>query len=298
MADTTLSGFADINYNAFHSDAEEGTFGAAGELDVAAGDDSASVRFDLDIVDVLSTNGASGAAAQTAGVDVEQANVVLKLSDMLGLTAGIANSPFGREGQDATDINFAGNGLLFAQRPHNVAGALASVTLNEQISANVGYINSLSDITGTVNAANDVVVTVAANVVDGVSLNLGYLTDSTDGMNGDMINAYVNLGLVENLDVAVEFLSGDPVNGSGNFDSGYGVVLGYNLGKASVDARYETTTAEGAGSDQTQFSLAGNLHMSDNCVVRADFTSHNIDTPTVLQTANEDTLTVQMVHSF
>ncbi len=299
MADTEISGFADINYDAFKSDMDEGNFRAAGEVDLVQTHDGAAVRIDLDLVNVLNSSPGADLASGTGGlgVDVEQLNFMVPVNDMLSITAGIQNSPFGLEGQDATDINFAANGLLWNQVPSNIAGAVVGVMPAEGISVNVGYINSWKDLPAAGDKANDIVATISADLVEGVSATVGYLTDETE-TTGDMVDVNVTLDLVENLTLDAEFLSADPATASGSFDSGYGLGAAYDLGMILAAVRYEASSAEGTGADQTEYSLAATYSMSEACKVRADFTSHTVDATTATAGNSDDSLTIQLLHSF
>jgi hypothetical protein len=309
MADVEISGFADINYNAFASEGEEGTFRASGEIDIIQTGDGATFRADFDLVNAHNSSPGSdlptgtdalngGAAPFTAptGVDIEQLNFSVPLLPNVTVTAGIWNSPFGMEGQDATDIHFAKNGLLWNEVPSNMAGALASITLNDMISANVGFINSRSDITGILNTANDVVITATANVVDGVSVTVGYLTDEAE-VHGDQLNIHAQIGLIEGVDIALEYLSADPMSGSGDFDNGYGLEASTHIGMFGVAVRYEADSAEGAGTEHDETSLAVAYGLSDDCDVRVDYTNGNSETSTGV-TDGHDTVTIQLLHTF
>jgi len=306
MADTEISGFADINYNAFNSDhTGEGVFRAAGEVDLVQTGDGATVRIDLDLVNVLNSSPGTDLPSGTGGlgVDVEQLNVAIPVGDLLTVTAGIWNSPFGLEGQDATDINFAENGLLWNQVPSNMAGALATVSPADGISVNLGYINARQDaagnsnLAGLSNVANDIVATVSADLVEGVNVTVGYLTDEAE-INGDQIDVNLTVEVIENLGLEAEFLSADPNSGTGNFDSGFGLGASYDLGAVLVAGRYESTQAEGTGADQTAFSFSATYGLAENDDVRADFSSHTTDPAGSILGNSFDKLTIQLVHTF
>jgi len=305
MADVEISGFADINYHAFASEGTEGNFTASGEVDVIQTGDGATFRADFDLVNAHNGSAPGDLPSGTGGlgVDVEQLNFAVPLvPDMLTITAGIWNSPFGMEGQDAPDIHFAANGLLWHEVPSNFAGALASVTLNDMISANIGFANGSVSPDIAVGAENDVVITATVNPMEGISLTLGYLTDN--GQNdttaltvGDMFNVNAQIALVENLEVGLEYLSADPISNSGGFDDGFGIDASYHMGAIGVAVRYEATSAEGAGTDHDETSLALNYGMSDDCTVRVDYTNKNSETNLGV-TNGYDTVTVQLLHAF
>ncbi len=306
MADTEVSGFADINYNAFQSDHEEGNFRASGEIDLVQTGDGATVRIDLDLVNVLNSSPGADLVSGTdpgglgggVGVDVEQLNFMVPLMDgMVSITAGIQNSPFGLEGQDATDINFAANGLLWNQVPSNIAGAVVGVMPAEGISVNLGYINSWKDLPAAANKANDIVATISADVVEGVGITVGYLTDETE-TTGDMFDVNVTAHVMEGLELEAEYLSADPATGSGGFDNGYGLGAAYDLGMILAAVRYEASSAEGTGADETEYSLSATYNMSESCLVRADFTSHTVDSTNAAAGNSDDSVTVQLIHAF
>ncbi|MFQ5508675.1 MAG: outer membrane beta-barrel protein [Leptospirillia bacterium] len=301
-ADVEVSGFADIQYNAMNSQGEEGNFRASGEVDIVEAGDMGGIRIDLDLLNVLNTS-AAGDVQNTTGqeqVDVEQLHVAVPVNDMITIRAGVANSPFGMEGQDATDIDFTFNGLLWNAVPSNVAGGLADITLNDMASLTVGLLNARTDT--AVGGSNDMTAVLSLAPMEGIGLVLGYFSDNTETL-GDQIDVVVTAsGLVPGLDLAAEYLAGDPLTGSGNFDSGYGINVGYDLGMVleglSTDLRYEFSEDEGTGTDETtQTTFAVSLAMSENCVLRAEWNNNNVDLGGT-NTTSSDTGTVQLVHSF
>lgn len=318
MAETEISGYTDIRYNitedqdSLNSTAmpgsESGNFGASGEIDVVSSGNGATVRMDLDILDILDPNPQTDTNLNAILgfpdniVTVEQMNIsfgVPGVEDMVSLTAGIENSPFGYEGQDSPDIPFANNGLLWRQVPSNIVGALATIAPSEQLSVNVGYVNSRADATGVVSdRANEYVVTANMDVAEGIGVGVGYFSEEDKAAGtagGALIDLYVSadLGMAT---VAAEYLMADPDNGSTNFDSGYGVHAGTDLGMATVNARYEFSENESTGTDETTaVSVVAGYKLADNTELRLDYTNTVFDTGV---TTSADDIVVQFVTTF
>ncbi|MDH5527283.1 MAG: porin [Nitrospirota bacterium] len=317
-----VSGFLDVRYNAMEDmdsqfatslgTGEEGTFTLNGEIDVVHEADGATVRFDLNILNLLNPNGPTEGdqIILPETVTVEQANAMLPVPgvDILTLTAGLWNSPFGLEGQDATDIEFATNGMLWHSVPHNMGGALLTAKPTDQLAINLGYINSRTDTSGGLLAdrSNDMVLTANFNVNENIGIGVGYLTDnstvvSVDGSWGNQINAYVTANdLVPGLGLSFEYLDGDAADNQGMLDNGMALNVSYDvLENLGVALRYEQASYEnGIGNptdDWNMGSVAVNYHSSDNCVVRLDYTEAKND---MTGGVSSQDMTIQMVHSF
>jgi len=303
---TELSGFGDINYDAFSASGEEGHFRAAGEFDIIQKGDGPTFRADLDILDALNSSPQVDVPSGTGGVgvDVEQINVTIPVNDMATVVAGVFNSFHGLEGQDATDYNFAANGLLWQYVASNVAGGMVAVTPTDMISVKVGYINHWLDLVAA-DPANDVIAGVSVTPMDGVGINVSYLTDETETV-GDELDINATLSMVENLVVSLEYLMADPASGSGasaitgtggfvssGFDNGYGLHAAYTVGDITVAGRYEAATYEGTGNDVTWGSASAGYNLNPGTVVRLDYTNMSVDSG-----RSEDTVTVQLVSSY
>jgi hypothetical protein len=307
MADTQVSGFEDIQYNAYNSGlatpAESGNFRASGEVDLIEKGDGITFRTDLDILNALNTSPPVDVPSGTGGlgVDVEQLFVNIPVMDMASLKAGIFNSPFGLEGQDATDLKFAANGLLWQAVPSNIVGAMVNVAPTDMLSINVGYINSRANASGAAglgDVANDWVATVAVKPMAGIGVNLGYITD--DGNTGSVKSYYGNqfdinasIDMVPNLDVTLDYMMGDPATGTGAFDNGYGANVSYTMAKVTGAVRYEAASYEGAANDVTATSGSVSYQLAEQSLVRLDWTNVTVD-----KGPSSDTGTIQMVHTF
>lgn len=312
MAAMEISGFGDINYDALHTESDEGTFRASGEVDLIQKADGGVFRADFDLNNCHNSSPAADLPSGTnpgctngggTGADIEQLNVAIPVQDMATVTAGIWNSPFGLEGQDATDYNFAANGLLWQSVPSNVAGALVSVAPTDMVSVNLGYINKRTNIVGGSaggDTANDILATVSVMAMDGLTVNLGYLTDESETFGDQFdINATLSdlMGVLPGLDITLDYMAGDPSSTSGSsflLDNGFGVHVAYAIGAITAAIRYEDASyGPTSQTDQTWTSLSVGYGLSDDCVVRADWTNMDMDT-----LGTSDTATIQLVHSF
>ena len=309
------SGFGDVNMNVYDSDFEEGNFYGSGELDVVQKDDGGpTFRADFDLnnchnrsaaVDLpTGTDPTNGSLDCGVGVDIEQLRVDIPVNGMATVTAGIFNGFHGLEGQDAPDIDFAANGLLWTYVPSNVAGGMVAVTPTDMVAVKVAYINNWTDLpqatyigSGT-NAGNDVMAAVWVGPMEGLDINVSYLTDNNDGRNGlpqfgDELDVNATVSMVENLVLAAEYLMADPASGFSGFDSGWGVNASYAFGPIMAAGRYEAATYEGSGPDVTEGSVAVSYDLAASTLVRLDFTSVMVDT-----VDNDDIVTLQLVHTF
>jgi len=308
MADTQVSGFTDIQYNAFSTsgdgfsaDGQAGNFRASAELDFIQQGDGITFRTDLDILDALNTTPQTDIPTGTGGlgVDVEQMFVNIPVAGMANLQAGVFDSPFGLEGQDAPDLLFAGNGLLWNFVPSVIVGAMVNVAPTDMLSVNVGYINNRADATGIIgDNSNDWVVTVAVNPIEGLGVNLGYITDNgytgaTQSFFGDQFDINATVSMVPNLDITLDYMMGDPATGTATFDSGYGATVAYMINQITLAARYEAATFEGAGPDTTAGSGSVSYALTEQSTVRLDWTNTTVD-----KGASADIGTIQMVHTF
>jgi hypothetical protein len=307
-ADVELSGFTDIQYNAistvgdgFSNDGQGGNFRASGELDVIQKGDGPTFRADLDLMDVLNGSPQVDIPSGTGGfgVDIEQLYVDIPVMDMASVKAGVFDSPFGFEGQDATDYNFANNGLLWQWVPSVIVGGMVNVAPTDMLSVNLGYINSRADATGLASDnANDFVVTVGVAPMEGVGVNLGYITDNgttggTKSAIGDQFDINATVDMVENLSVSLDYQMGDPATTTGNFDNGYGIHAAYTMMDITGAVRYEAASFEGTGPDQTWTSASVSYPLADMTIVRFDWTNIDVDNG-----ASSDIGTIQLVHSF
>jgi hypothetical protein len=310
MAGTEVSGFADINWDVFNNntatDFEEGDFRASGEIDIIEKADGATFRGDFDLNNCHNSSPGTDLPTGTdpgldatgsslgcgTGVDIEQLKGMIPVNNMATVTAGIFNSFHGLEGQDATDYNFAANGLLWTYVPSNLAGAMVEVTPTDMVAVKVGYINSWTDLAQAGDTANDVIAGVWVAPIEGLDVNLSYLTDETEGL-GDEFDINATLSMVENLVISLEYLMADPASTSASFDNGYGITASYAVGDITVAGRYEAATFEGAGPDVTAGSASVGYNLAANTLVRLDFTSVMVDTVN-----NSDMATIQLVHTF
>lgn len=307
-ATTEIAGWGDIQYQAIatngdgnSADGQSGNFRANGEIDVIQTGDGPTFRADFDVLNALNNTPQTDLPSGTGGLglDVEQFYVNVPVGAMVSVNAGVQDSPFGYEGQDAPDRPFVANGLLWQFVPSVIVGGLVNVVPTDMLTVKVGYVNSRADATGMVTEnANDWVATVSATPVEGLGVTVGYFTDNgitggTESLWGNQLDLNVTADMVPNLHLAAEYLMGDPATGSGFLDSGYGVHAAYAAGPVSVAARYETATMEGVAPDQTWTSASVSYPLSDSTTVRFDWT--NI---TIKDDVSGDAGTVQLVHTF
>jgi len=275
----SVSGYNDILW--VHDNGNN-AFTAATEIDFRNTVGSVTIGADVDIL----LGGAAGTALGTDEINLEQAFFAWGAIENVTVIAGLFNNPIGLDAEDALDQPTTQTGLIYnaldaATGLHvgnNVSGlavaynaGVATVTvavLNEIF----GGGNAADTIGGaSTNTDNSVALVVNASPIEGLDLELGYVTmDNTAlGDNAWDLNVSFNTGPIT---VTAEILAVDAWN-----DELYGIGAYYDvLEGTQVGVRYEgNSNNENTGDVEEQVNLIAWHDLADNLTVGAGY---NINT--------------------
>ncbi|MCF6231058.1 MAG: hypothetical protein L3J62_09810 [Gammaproteobacteria bacterium] len=293
----SISGFTDISLTA---DNDRNLFLANAEVNFR--NTSGAVTVGLDVDFSLAGNGGTnaGLSGPNDSAAIEQAFFAWGAAENVTVIAGVINNPIGLEGQDATDINTVSfgqiKGILDDQTAlygNNIAGlaiaydaGIATVTLA-----------LLNDIRHTNLESNSVALVINSSPVEGLNLELGYVTQddmsatgaSTENLatTNNNLSGVANVGSAGNVldfnatyaiagaTVGLEILTADNV-----VDQAIGLHVDYKINdQIGVNFRYDTVsygkTAAGTDfsgfDDTTSTTLALNYIVADNLTVYAEY---------------------------
>ncbi|KAF0192429.1 MAG: hypothetical protein FD165_1054 [Gammaproteobacteria bacterium] len=244
----------------------EGKFNAAGEVDFMATEGDLTVRMDVDLF-------LDASAADSASL--EQGFFSWNIYDGLALKGGLFNNPVGLEANDAPDIWSVSQGQIFnildsqtsLHAGNNLTGA-AVVFGAGPANIQVGLLNEIS---GDAEA-NSLLFTVDGEVMDGLALELGVLTqeDNTVANAGSMENL-IDLNAVWKMagwTVAGEILTAGKV-----VDNALMLLGNYDFGNGwGVTGRYDMVSFENsANDDDTTMTLVGIWKPTDNLTTNLEY---------------------------
>lgn len=262
-----VSGFVDIIYSLVDDTADTGVvntnesrFSADGEIDFKGNlAEDVSVQVDLDI----NTGGGDS-------TDIEQAFFTLKATDQISVMAGAFNNPIGWEAEDAPNMyqttHSIAYGLLDSQtslRGNNVIGVGVAGSA-DMISITAALLNDTQD----TPEENSLAVAIGLTPVEGMELELGFLTQDNDsgvctffnspadndcGL-GTIINANGSFAIESGLTVAAEIMLASEI-------IDYSMMAMVNMAipetPLSVTARGELLAIDGGNDDTLALTFAG-----------------------------------------
>ena len=277
-----VSGFADVFYNVA-SDANpttDGLFTANGEIDVtAAPADGVTVRVDVDLS--LASNGGANASSIAGGPSdsgtLEQAYFAWGVTEGVTVLGGVFNNPIGAEAEDAPDINFNTHGVVYNILDHqttlagdNVAG-LAGAFAVGPATITVAYLDDI----GLVAEENSIALVVNATPVEGLDVEVGYVTQKNDvaanGGAGNVANFNLSYTGVENLTLGLDYLVPSEI-----IDSAYEVSALYSFGAVGVGLRLEDV-AYAAGDSNSRTTLRVSYQVASNLTAAIDYADGTTD---------------------
>ena len=267
-----VSGFADVFYNVA-SDTNptgDGLFTANGEIDVtAAPADGVSVRMDIDTS--LATD------ANASSVNLEQAYFAWGVTEGVTVLGGIFNNPIGAEAEDAPDINFNTHGVVYNVLNHQTAlygdsvAGLAGAFAVGPATITVAYLDDI----GLVAEENSVALVVNATPVEGLDVEVGYVTQKNDvaanGGAGNVANFNLSYTGVENLTLGLDYLVPSEI-----IDSAYEVSALYSFGAVGVGLRLEDV-AYAAGDSNSRTTLRVSYQVASNLTAAIDYADGTTD---------------------
>ncbi len=277
----SVSGFVDIYYNSYGDDGSPG-FGADGEIDVQATKGAVTVRADIDLslldsgdANVDTTTG-EGTASGT-GATLEQAFFAWKAMDAVTVIGGVFNNPIGQEAEDAPDIEFANHSVIYnildnqtVLNGNNVAG-VAVAGGNDMYTVTLAVLNDIQHDTDTKgNMENSIAAVLNVNPMDGLALELGYVTQETGAENVLDFNAQYGIA---GFTVGLDYLMADKA-----VDSAYNLWGSYAItDQIAVKARYEAVDLEASGADTaTKYTLYGSYAIEDNLLLALEYSQGDL----------------------
>ncbi len=271
-----VSGYADVFYNISSDSAPttDGLFTATGEVNfTAAPADGVTVRMDVDLS--LATNGGANASAATGGPSdsgvLEQAYFAWGVTEGVTVLGGVFNNPIGAEAEDAPDINFNSHGVVYNILDHqtalngdNVAG-LAGAFAVGPATITVAYLDDI----GLVAEENSIAIVVNASPMEGLDLEVGYVTQQASAE--DVANINLTYTGVENLMVGFDYLAPSEI-----IDSAYEVFALYNFGAIGIGARLEDVSYA-AGNSNSRTTLRLSYQVASNLTAAIDIADGTTD---------------------
>ena len=298
----SVSGFADITYTSL-GDGGTGSnaFGANGEVDLQATKGSVTVRIDTDLT--LATNTAS---TGNDSARIEQAFFAWKAMDAVTVIGGVFNNPIGQEAVDITDMEFNSHSAIYNILDHqttlndnNVAG-IAVAGGNEMFTGTLAVLNDIGHATDTDGSMkNSIAAVLNANPMEGLALELGYVTQDTSAENVLDFNAQYDIA---GFTVGLDYLMADKI-----IDNAYNLWGSFAINdKAAIKARYEAVALEASGTDTvTKYTVYGSYALADNLTTALEYsqgdrgnTVGNATVDAATQIIDDSTITLKFVGTF
>jgi hypothetical protein len=276
----SLQGFLDVSASSSDVDgkdtestAEIGEF----EVDLLYGGDSVNAQVDLNYTD------ASG------GVDLEQAFVGFSVSDQVSLKAGKFLSCIGYESFDVNGLYqySAAASTVYPGHHTGVAGIYSGESF--------GVYASVVD--GTWSADEDpddlgYEVQVFTSPAEGLTIKLGYATESGDAYDKSMVNLWAGY-TVDALTVAAEYSSLEDFGAAGDDGDAYMLMGNYAFTDTfNTTLRYAHVDADWAEIDE--FTISPRFSISDSVSVITEYRHRDYD----VGGADEDLLAARVLYSF
>ncbi len=285
----SVSGFVDIYYNSYGDDGPgSNAFGADGEIDIQATKGAVTVRADVD----LRLDGTSG--------QLEQAFFAWKAMDAVTVIGGVFNNPIGQEAEDAPDIEFASHSVVYnildgqtALNGNNVAG-VAVAGGNKMFTGTLAVVNDIGHATDTDGSMeNSIAAVLNINPMEGLALELGYVTQETGAENVLDFNAQYGIaGFTLGLDV---LMADKAVDSAGNLWGSYAIG-----DKAAIKARYEVVSFEANGTDDsTRMTIYGSYNVEENLLVALEYSDgENTSGEAITGIIDDSTITLEFIGTF
>ena len=282
----SLQGFLDVSASSSDVDgkdtkntAEIGEF----EVDFLYGGDSTNAQVDLNYTD------------SSGGVDLEQAFVGFSVSEQFSLKAGKFLSSIGYETYDVSGLNqfshAASTAGIYPGHHTGLAGVYSGDTF--------GVYGSVVDGTWSADSDTDDLgyeVQVFTSPAEGLTIKLGYATESGDAYDKSIINLWAGYS-VDSLTVAAEYSSIDNFEIS-NLDvledaDAYMLMGNYAFtDRFNATLRYAHLDVDG-GVEIDQFTISPRFVISDNVSVITEYSKSDSDGG-----ADEDLLAARVLYTF
>lgn len=277
-ASANVSGFADIIYTLADEandvvggkNSTEGKFSANAEVDFSATVGAVTGRIDMDL-DLTAGGSDSGT--------IEQAFFAWAVTDQVTVIGGVFNNPIGQEAEDAPDLNFTSHGLVYAvldgqtaRDGNNITGVAAAANFG-MVTVTGAFLNDLQD----VNEENSFALVANLTPIDGLDLELGFVTQADNKDNAtsaeDVINFNVEYGM-SGFSVGLDYLSAGKI-----VDVAYDAWGGYAFSDFAVKARFSAIQYEVDSWDDTvKTTLHGSWQANENLLIALEWSNNEADT--------------------
>ncbi len=278
----SLQGFLDVSASSSDVDgkdtkstAEIGEF----EVDFLYGGDSINAQVDLNYTD------------SSGGVDLEQAFVGFSVSEQFSLKAGKFLSCIGYETYDVNTLNQFSHAASTAGIYPGFHTGLAGVYSGDTF----GVYGSVVDGTWSADGDTDDLgyeVQVFTSPAEGLTIKLGYATESGDAYDKSMINLWAGYS-VDSLTVAAEYSSLEDYGASGSDGDAYMLMANYAFTETfNTTLRYAHVDADWAEIDE--FTISPRFVISDSVSVITEYRHRDYD----VGGADEDLLAARVLYTF
>jgi len=224
---------------------------------------------------------------------------------------GVFNDPIGQEAEDVTDIEFNSHSIIYnildqqtALNGNNVAG-VAVAGGNKMVTGTVAVLNDIGFVTDTKgNMKNSIAGVLNVNPLEGLALELGYVTQDNNATNGRAGNV---LDVNAQYDIAGFTLGFDFLSAEKIVDNSYNVWGGYAINdQIAIKARYEAVSFEAAGTDTvTKYSVYGSYAIADNLSTALEYskgdrgnTAGNATIDAVTKVIDDSTINLKFIGTF
>ena len=249
------------------------------ELDFLYGGDSTNAQVDLNYTD------------SSGGVDLEQAFVGFSVSEQFSLKAGKFLSSIGYETYDVNGLNqfshAASTAGIYPGHHTGLAGVYSGDTF--------GVYGSVVDGTWSADSDTDDLgyeVQVFTSPAEGLTIKLGYATESGDAYDKSMINLWAGYS-VDSLTVAAEYSSLEDYGASGSDGDAYMLMANYSFTETfNTTLRYAHVDADWAEIDE--FTISPRFVISDSVSVITEYRHRDYD----VGGADEDLLAARVLYTF
>ncbi len=234
---------------------------------------------------------------------IEQALFAWGVNDTVTLIGGVFNNPIGQDAEDAPDMNFTTHTAVYNILDHqtaldgnNIAGIAGAFNFGAA-TLTVAFLNDIQQVTDE----NSVAAVLNLSLVEGLALELGYVTQETGAENVANLNASYTTGAFT---LGLDYLAPDEI-----IDSAYNVWVGYGAGDFGVKVFTEAVAWDAGGDDTTNSGIYGSYQLNDNLAAAIQYSTgddnpslvgHNLTTGIndITGINTEDTTTLEFIVSF
>lgn len=271
---------------------EERKFHTEGEVSVhAKATDDVYVRVDLDYNSRYSVSGDD--------LEIEQLFGAWRINDMAKVKVGRFNSPLGYEKQDAPRKTTISRSVIMellddqtSLYQNNIEGVAVNLNVGPAM-VTLGVLNEL----GGVDEENSFLAHVKGEVIPGLNLGLGMLTQEDVDVSAGSFETLINFNADYSIDfdgVATTFFL-DYLTAGEDLDNAYSLGAKARFGDFGATFRYDLAEFDN-DAEITAITLAGNWRATDNLDLRAEWRNDDFDNGAT--SVDFDSVVVSATYSF